>query len=72
MPLDFIPQKSKKRNKSQFKNIGWDLAIFLHIQGWKGQEGLQVYMGDQQIEGNDSSFVTTKGTFKFQKFGIRV
>ena len=33
MPLDFIPQKGKKRNKSQFKNIAWDLAIFLHIQG---------------------------------------
>ena len=36
MPLDFIPQKGKKMNKSQFKNIAWDLAIFLHIQGLEG------------------------------------
>ena len=27
---------------------------------------------DQKIKENDGSFVITKATFKFQKFGIRV
>ena len=45
MPLDFIPQKGNKRNKSQFKNIAWDLAIFLHIQGSERYEYLWEQLG---------------------------
>ena len=51
MPLDFIPQKGKKRNKSQFKSIAWDLAIFLHIQSLERLEGLSEQLGGSTDQG---------------------
>ena len=57
MPLDFIPQKGKKRNKSQFKNIAWHLAIF---KVEKDRRVSRNRWDDQQIKENDSPFEITR------------
>ena len=72
MPLDFIPQKGKKRNKSQFKNIAWDLAIFFPIQGSERHEDLWEQLGGSTEQGKWWLLCNHKGISKFQKFGIRV
>ena len=72
MPLDFIPHKGNKRNKSQFKNIAWDLAIFLHIQGSERQEDLWKQLGGSTDQRKWELLCIHKGHIKFQKFGIRV
>ena len=72
MPLDFIPQKGKKRNKSQFKILHWTWQYFCISKVYKDRRVSGNRWDDQQLKENDGSFVSTKDLSKFQKFGIRV